>query len=199
MWIGFSASARDSQVRLIQSCNKLAVFELRQCLAETDYRQNDFCWSDSHLAYRDCTLGLAAEQASQHLEPPTKEQLNYKRRLDKQLKSSSIRAHLMGAANQTVYLSVLSRSLKSMDERLSLTQGKAGRISNSEKKTKQHLIARREVFSQYTDWIDQGLNCEQLTEKIKSSSQQISNADIEQKKAFRELKELLPSYCRLTK
>jgi len=194
MAVNLRVSANASEPQLVKSCNKLALFELRQCLGQSDYRQNNHCWSESQMAYNDCILGIVANDSLAKPAKLSKAELKQAAKLDKKLKAQTIKALLLGAANKQVYVQVLERSLSTMEQRLYLSQQHFG--DRQDKATNQ-LTQRKQAYERFLQWVEQGVSCEQLRGKIAANVTPGSTDNRYKSKAFRELKNLTSSYCRM--
>ena len=170
------------------SCNKLAIYELRQCLVEHGANDNQHCWTDSHLAYQECHFAMNNRSAQPAKQPATKEQLKKIQRLSKKVRAKTIKSRLMGAANTKVFQQVVAQSVENFGMLLALKGA-------NDKQGKQ-LNAKYAFYRQLQNDVDRQVSCAEIKQHMNEFAQQQQSEY--RRSAYREIKKLLPIYCRLT-
>ena len=170
------------------SCNKLAVYELKQCLDLHGVNDNQHCWTDSHLAYQQCHFAMNNRPKNNKLDTlVTKAELKKVQQLSKRVRAKTIKILLMGAANMEVYKQVVMQSADNLNA-LATLKG----VDNKQRK---QSIARHIHFQQLFEAADSGMSCAEIKTHLGEFAQQ--HTDEYNRSAYREIKTLLPIYCRL--
>ena len=172
------------------SCNKLAVYELRQCLAEHGPNDNNHCWTDSHLAYQECHFAMTNKPGNRPIDQMvSKAELKKVQKVSRKVRPKTIKVLLMGAANIEVFEQVVAQSAENLHL---LTQLKGVR-----EKQRDQSSARETYFRKLYDVADKRLECSQAKSQMAQFAKQ--HSDQYSRSAYREMKTLLSTYCRLMK
>lgn len=183
-----SAHSEQNASSSLGSCNKLAVFELRQCLAQHGAHDNNHCWTDSHLAYQECHFAMTNKPSDRQLdEMVSKAELKKVQQVSRKVRPKTIKVLLMGAANVEVYQTVVLQTA----EHLNLLIQMKG-VSD---KQRSQSAAREVFFTKLYDATKARVSCAQIKSQMEDFAEQ--HTDQYSRSAYREIKTLLPTYCRL--
>lgn len=197
-WVGLAMAQTTSYQGpsndALPSCNKLAVYELRQCLSQHAPSNNQHCWTDSHLAYQECHFAMNDRSGKTNVEQGlTKAELKKIQRLSKKARAKIVKVQLMGAANVQVYQQVVERSAENLAA-LSTLKGVTD-------KQRLQANARLRFYRQLLSEVDKRASCtaikQRLSDFAKYSKQAPKGQQVYSRSAYREIKALLPIYCQL--
>ena len=181
------ASSPSSSSSLV-SCNKLAVYELRQCLAQHGPNDNNHCWTDSHLAYQECHFAMTNRSGKGRFdEQISKAELKKVQQVSRKVRPKTIKVLLMGAANVAVFKQVVEQSADNLHL---MTQ-----LKGASEKQRDQSAAREIYFRKLQDIAGEQLSCSQIKSQMAEFAK--LHDDEFSRSAYREIKTLLPTYCRL--
>lgn len=190
-WCSIGITPVFAQLSL-SGCNKLAVYELSQCLGKHGSNDSQHCWTDSHLAYQECHFRMSNHSRRDELtKPVTKAELKKIQRLSKKVRAKTIKTRLMGAANLDVYQQVLDQSIENYAQLLTLN----GTDKKQRKQARAKQTFYRQLHTLVSLQVSQQISCTDIKQRMSEFSQQHQSEY--SRSAYREIKALLPIYCRL--
>jgi hypothetical protein len=189
----FVVAAKSSDLK---RCQKMAIYELRQCLAQNPSDANSHCWVKSQLVYDSCAQSAnnnndnPNQQNARH--KPSKQQIKAARKLDKKLQVNKVRIRLMAAANLPVYRQIIDEVLDGLNERQS--------TADLTKKQSRALQDRALAYQRFLGLVENQVVCDQMKAQIVSAyAPNKSNVrDSALPKEAREVIKQITSYCRVT-